>query len=84
VSVLHGCDVRTTTLRIVSRFRMQTTKASFFGLPAALRPEERVLELGGCLGVVSCSINTLLRDPSRHVVVEANPKLLAYLYENRR
>jgi FkbM family methyltransferase len=49
-----------------------------------IRPEERVLELGGCLGVVSCSINRLLENPNRHVVVEANPELLAYLYKNRR
>ncbi len=34
-SGFHGEVVRTITLRTVSSFRMQATKASFFGLPAA-------------------------------------------------
>jgi hypothetical protein len=33
--VLHGCVVRTMTLRMVSSVRMQATSASFFGFPAA-------------------------------------------------
>jgi FkbM family methyltransferase len=48
-----------------------------------LRPEDTVLELGGCLGVVSCTTNQLLRDRSRHVVVEANPLLIPWLFRNR-
>ena len=42
-----------------------------------------VLELGGCLGVISVVVNSRLTDPSRHVVVEANPKLIKYLEHNR-
>ena len=42
-----------------------------------------VLELGGCLGVVSVVVNSRLTDPSKHVVVEANPKLIKYLEHNR-
>jgi FkbM family methyltransferase len=48
-----------------------------------IRPEDRVIELGGCLGVVSCVTNKRLADKSGHVVVEANPLCLAALYRNR-
>lgn len=48
-----------------------------------LRPEDTVLECGACLGIVSCVTNSLLRDKSRHVVVEANPKVIPSLYRNR-
>ncbi len=48
-----------------------------------VQPEDTVLELGGCLGVVSCTTNKLLRDPTRHVVVEANPYCLPALHRNR-
>jgi FkbM family methyltransferase len=48
-----------------------------------LRRGATVLELGGCLGVVSCLVNDRLRDPRRHVVVEANPALLPWLEANR-
>ena len=42
-----------------------------------------VLELGGCVGVVSCVVNRLLESPEKHVVVEANPTLIETLTENR-
>ncbi len=42
-----------------------------------------VLELGGCLGVVSCITNRLLEHPKRHVVVEANPNLIPVIETNR-
>lgn len=48
-----------------------------------LRPEDRVLELGACLGVVSCITNKLLAEPKNHVVVEANPLLIPVLEMNR-
>jgi FkbM family methyltransferase len=34
-----------------------------------------VIELGGCLGVVSCITNQLLDRPRKHIVLEANPEL---------
>jgi len=43
-----------------------------------------VLECGGGLGVVSCLANKRLRDPSRHIVVEANPIMTATLERNRQ
>ena len=48
-----------------------------------LPPRAQVLELGGCIGVVSCLINSLLQSPHSHVVVEANPFLIPFLLGNR-
>ena len=48
-----------------------------------VKPDDAVLELGGCMGVVACETNRLLKKPSRHLVVEANPASLAYLRKNR-
>lgn len=46
-------------------------------------PEDSVLELGACLGIIACITNKLLRDPARHVVVEANPYCLPAIHRNR-
>lgn len=48
-----------------------------------VRPEDTVLELGACMGVVSCVTNKRLRDKTRHVVVEGNPFLIPVLNRNR-
>jgi FkbM family methyltransferase len=48
-----------------------------------VRPEDTVLELGACIGVVSCVTNKRLRDKTRHVVVEGNPRLIPTLLRNR-
>lgn len=49
-----------------------------------VRAQDRVLELGGCIGVVSCVTNKLLSaKKSGHVVVEANPQLIDPLCYNR-
>ena len=48
-----------------------------------LDPDLPVVELGGCIGVVSCLTNRLLRRPEAHVVVEANPGLLPILRHHR-
>ena len=42
-----------------------------------------VVELGGGLGAVSCLANRKLEDPTRHVVVEANPAMIPVLSTNR-
>lgn len=42
-----------------------------------------VLELGGCLGVVSVATNQMLENKNNHIVVEANPKMIRYLQHNR-
>lgn len=48
-----------------------------------LDPQATVLELGGCIGVVSCVTNCLLENPHNHVVVEANPTLIPCIETNR-
>lgn len=48
-----------------------------------LRPDDSVLELGACIGAVSCTTNKLLKDKSKHVIVEGNPKLIPYLEKNK-
>jgi FkbM family methyltransferase len=48
-----------------------------------LRPADTVLELGACLGIVSCMTNKILADKSRHVVVEGNPFCIPSLHRNR-
>lgn len=50
---------------------------------AFLRPNDTVLELGGCLGIVSCVTNKILTDKARHVVVEGNPFCIPALHRNR-
>jgi FkbM family methyltransferase len=52
-------------------------------IPRFIRPEDRVLELGACIGVISCVTNKLLADKSGHVVVEANPFCLPALHRNK-
>lgn len=48
-----------------------------------LDPALPVIEGGGSIGVVSCVINRLLKSPQNHVVIEANPRLIGILTENR-
>ena len=46
-------------------------------------PQLPVVELGGCMGIVSCITNRRLENPEAHVVVEANPKVIPLLHRNR-
>ena len=48
-----------------------------------LQPQWSVIELGGCIGVVSCITNKLLENPANHLVLEVNPLVLAHLKSNR-
>lgn len=48
-----------------------------------LTPDDTIVELGACIGVVSCVCNRLIGDPTKHVVVEANPSLIPWLETNR-
>jgi len=45
--------------------------------------DDSVLEIGGCLGIVSCVTNKLLRDNTRHVMVEGNPFCIPAICRNR-
>ncbi|WMS41655.1 FkbM family methyltransferase [Acuticoccus sp. MNP-M23] len=44
----------------------------------------RVLELGGCIGVVACKLNRHLDDPGQHVVLELDPDVATVLAANGR
>ncbi len=48
-----------------------------------LPQQSPVVELGGGMGLVACIVNSRLRDPERHVVVEANPLMLPLIERNR-
>jgi FkbM family methyltransferase len=43
----------------------------------------KVLEIGARFGVVSCTINHKLTDPTQHVVVEPDPRVWSTLKKNR-
>ena len=42
-----------------------------------------VIEFGAGIGVISCLTNRGLDEPSRHVVIEANPRLIPVIERNR-
>ena len=48
-----------------------------------LESDDSVLELGGCLGVISCLINKKLNKPKNHVVFEISPINFEYLKKNK-
>ncbi|SPN78858.1 Putative methyltransferase [Brazilian cedratvirus IHUMI] len=50
---------------------------------AFLPSDSTVLELGARVGVVSCMINKILSDPTRHVCVEPDSKVIPALTYNR-
>jgi len=49
-----------------------------------LQKDDIVLELGGCIGVVSCLINNILEQKENQVVVEPNPRMLEFLMFNKK
>ena len=54
----------------------------FFFISKYLRPEDKVLEVGGCTGIISTVIDKILQNP--HTVIEANPSILPCLEETRK
>ncbi|WP_422350099.1 FkbM family methyltransferase [Flagellimonas sp.] len=48
-----------------------------------LSPNAKVLELGSCLGYVSCLVNNILAQKDQHVALEANPNLIPWIEKNR-
>ena len=78
---LSAREIRTD---LKSYFRRGEYEAGERRLAMKYLPRDKALiELGGCVGVVSCLINRCLEDPSRHWVLEANPAMLATLQLNR-
>ena len=60
-------------IRILKKFNKKKSISSF-----------SVLELGGCLGVLSVIVNKMLFQKDKHVVIEANPELIPYLSFNKK
>ena len=48
-----------------------------------LSQDDIVLELGACIGVVSCVTNAKLNFSNHHVVVEPNPRMIELLAKNK-
>jgi FkbM family methyltransferase len=49
-----------------------------------LRQDDSVVEIGACIGILSCVTNKKLKEaPERHVVIEPNPELIPYIEKNR-
>ena len=53
-------------------------------IPHKLFKDLNVIEIGGCLGVVSVISNHLLVNKKNHVIIEANPELLPILEFNKK
>ncbi|MCX6716072.1 MAG: FkbM family methyltransferase [Candidatus Taylorbacteria bacterium] len=47
-----------------------------------VNPELPTIEVGGCMGIISCILNKKLKNPV-HIVVEANPNVVPILERNR-
>jgi FkbM family methyltransferase len=87
-ATLDGCRY---DLRDVpnTRMKLELLKGTYEQLERTaaqqfIRPEWPVVELGACIGGVSCVTNKLLNNPRAHVVVEANPLVIPLLESNRR
>jgi FkbM family methyltransferase len=73
-----------TTPELRARFLLHRYEAPERALTRKyITADATVLELGGCLGVVSCLVNRQLADPRRHVVFEPHPLITRYLEANR-
>lgn len=73
-----------TDFKFRSRFLFNTyEKEEAIYLSKYLSPEAKVIELGGCLGFVSCLTNKILNDKSKHIVLEANPNLVPWIQKNK-
>jgi FkbM family methyltransferase len=86
---VDGCELEIPTDLTTRAYRSCFLSGDYEAEERALirrlvRPEDRVLELGACLGIVSCVTNRLLRDRTKHLVVEGNPKLIPWIERNRQ
>ena len=54
-----------------------------YKLASKISSSSTVLELGGCLGVISCAVNKMLDNSANQVVVEPNKELVSVIEQNR-
>ena len=83
-----GCEFEIPRSITSTAYRGEFLKKGYEGEERRLvqkfvRSDDSVLEIGGCLGIVSCVTNKLLRDNTRHVVVEGNPYCIPAICRNR-
>ena len=87
----YTCDGLTFSLdnpRIATRLKSRFFRGDYElderrMLAQHLEPELPAIEVGACIGVLSCMTNRILKKPEQHVVVEANPYLIPTLEANR-
>lgn len=73
-----------TTFKFRGRFALNLYEAEEARyLKKHLSPKAHVLELGACLGYVSCLVNNILEKKEMQVSLEANPNLIPWIAKNR-
>ncbi|MEM9648196.1 MAG: FkbM family methyltransferase [Bacteroidota bacterium] len=73
-----------TTFKFRGRFALNLYEAEEARyLKEHLSPKAQVLELGACLGYVSCLVNNILEEKEMQVSLEANPNLISWIEKNR-
>lgn len=75
------------TKQILYRFKTERYESQELQLVTKhISGKNVVLELGGCLGVISLQINSVLEDDfkCKHIVVEANPELISCLNSTKQ
>jgi hypothetical protein len=80
-TLAHPLVTDATRARIV-RGRYESAEREV--LDAYLDPDAPVIECGGGLGMVATLVNRRLRDPRKHLVVEANPSLIPLLEQQKQ
>lgn len=48
-----------------------------------LKPDAKILEIGGRFGLISCTMNQMIKDPASHVVLEPDKQVLVALSKNK-
>lgn len=83
----HGIDIRVDdradlALRYLLARGKPYEAAEAELINAYLKPDTDVIELGGCIGIVSATIRDRIGPDARHIVVEANPDIAPLALEN--
>lgn len=69
--------------KLVERLKTGEWEAEEFEMLNTMPSDCTVLELGGCIGFISCATNRLLENKENHVVVEANSNLIETIKNNK-
>lgn len=69
---------------LINRLSTDNWEQEEYTLLKDLNPNSCILELGACIGFISCYTNKLLNNKTNHVVIEANPGLIDSLDNNKQ